>query len=62
MAYNFATFCLGREPKARVVIALVTNDSTNDEDSINVPKIQKPKLRIRKLRRDYIKWSNLLGD
>jgi len=62
LAYNLATFCLGLEPKARVVIALVTNDSTNDEDSINVPKIQKLKSRIRKPRRNDIKWSNLLGD
>jgi len=39
---------------------LVTNDSTNDEDPINVPKIQKPKSKIRKPRRNDIKWSNLL--
>jgi hypothetical protein len=62
LAYNLATSCLGCEPKARVVTALVINDSTNDEDSINVPKIQKPKSRIRKPRINDIKWSNLLGD
>jgi len=27
-----------------------------------VPKIQKPKLEIRKQKRSDIKWSNLLGD
>jgi hypothetical protein len=41
---------------------LVTNDSTNDEDPINVPKIQKPKSGIRKLRGSDIKSFNLLGD
>jgi len=41
---------------------LVTNDSTNDEDPINGPKIQKPKLGIRKPKGSDIKWSNLSGD
>jgi hypothetical protein len=41
---------------------LVTNDSTNDENPINGPKIQKPKSGIRKPRGSDIKWSNLLGD
>jgi hypothetical protein len=41
---------------------LVTNDSTNDEDPIDVPKIWKPKSGIRKPRGSDIKWSNLLGD
>jgi len=41
---------------------LVTNDSTNDEDPINGPKIQKPKSGIRKPRGSDIKQSNLLGD
>ncbi len=34
----------------------------NDLNPIDVPKIQKPKLRIRKPRRNYIKWYNPYGD
>jgi len=41
---------------------LVTNDSTNDEDPINVPIIQKPKSGIRNQRGNDIKWFNFLGD
>jgi hypothetical protein len=38
------------------------NDSTNDLDPIGVPKIQKPKLGVRKLGGSDIKWSNPLGN
>jgi hypothetical protein len=34
----------------------------NDLDRTSVPKLQKPKLRIKKPRRSDIKWSNPCGD
>jgi hypothetical protein len=41
---------------------LAINDSTNDLNRINAPKIQKPKLGIWKTRRNDIKWSNSCDD
>jgi len=38
------------------------NDSTNDLDPTSVPKIQKPKLGVKKLRSSDIKWSNPYGN
>jgi hypothetical protein len=38
------------------------NDSTNDVDPTNAPKIQKLESRIRKLKGLNIKWSNPYGD
>jgi hypothetical protein len=42
--------------------ALVTNNSMNDLDYTNVPKIQKPMLRVRKPKGSDIEWSNPCGD
>jgi len=38
------------------------NDSTNGLDPIGVPKIQKPKLGVRKLGGSDIKWSKPYGN
>jgi hypothetical protein len=38
--------------------ALTTNDSTNDVDPTNAPKIQKPKARIKNPKGSDIEWSN----
>ncbi len=40
----------------------ITNDSMIDLDPTSVPKIQKPKLRVKKPRESDIKWSNPCGD
>jgi hypothetical protein len=42
--------------------ASTTNDSTNDVDPTDVPKLQKPKSWIKKLKGSDIKWSNLYGN
>jgi hypothetical protein len=34
----------------------------NDLDPIDVPKIRKPDLEVKTLRRSDIEWSNLYGD
>jgi hypothetical protein len=39
-----------------------TNDSTNGLDPTGVPKVQKPKSRVRKLRGSDLKWSNPYGN
>ncbi len=44
-----------------LIVPKSINNSTNDLDPTNVPKIQKPKL-VRKLGRNDIKWSNPYGD
>jgi hypothetical protein len=45
-----------------ILKTLTTNDSMNDLDPTNAPKIQKLELGVRKPRRSDIKWSNPYGD